>query len=424
MPNVIGVSESYVLFQDDDSAVVVDKDLNLVVETGDVSSLFASRKWESPTEDVSASLVDLAQGALSSLEIRIIASGSRMYTIPKGVQNEAIKALEWRKEHKRGGTPVGMNTARTLAKGGQIGIEKVRHIAKYFPRHEIDKKAQGWEPGEKGFPSRGRIAWALWGGDAGWRWAQTIVERENKKAVTADGYATQNYSQDYAEYEAPRPYKTDVDAFKEAHELDYSVGPEFLARVRLDGSGIDRLYKIDLSGNVYVWDSNGWDDLGHVNSDIWTYDKTLDDPYDRVKKSHIVIDPDSAIIISARMQENPFSRVTVDEIDADETRLVADAIDEVDWVLVDYAITAAGEDITAPAAPEGDGNYTPDERSKNARKQVRDKGGKFAAQGSRVVIGGDTQNGVGFIRSINPETQSVSVKLDNGQTVDVPANTT
>lgn len=66
----------------------------------------------------------------------------RMYTIPGGVQSEAKKALEWRKKHKRGGTPVGLNTARTLAKGGQIGIRKIRHIAKYFPRHEVDKKGK------------------------------------------------------------------------------------------------------------------------------------------------------------------------------------------------------------------------------------------------------------------------------------------
>jgi len=42
-------------------------------------------------------------------------SKNRMYTIPGGVQNEAKKALNWRKETKRGGTPVGISSARTLA---------------------------------------------------------------------------------------------------------------------------------------------------------------------------------------------------------------------------------------------------------------------------------------------------------------------
>jgi HK97 family phage prohead protease len=35
----------------------------------------------------------------------------------------------------------------------------------------VDKEAQGWSPGEDGYPSAGRIAWALWGGDPGKSWA-------------------------------------------------------------------------------------------------------------------------------------------------------------------------------------------------------------------------------------------------------------
>jgi hypothetical protein len=421
MPNILGVSDSLVLFQENSTAVVVDKDLNLVVESGNAEELFASRSWSVSNDDISQSVFDLAHGALANLEIKVITASGRMYTIPKGVQAEAKKGLEWRKEHKRGGTPVGVNSARTLAEGGQIGIEKVRHIAKYFPRHEIDKKAQGWEPGEKGFPSRGRIAWALWGGDAGWRWAQSIVERENKKALTSDGYAMPGYSQSFDDYEITHGYDSDVDAFKQAYDSDPMVGPEFLARVCLDGSGIDRLYKIDLEGQVYVWDGSGWDSLGHVDGDIWTYDKTLDDPYDRVKKSHIVIDPDSAVIISARMQENPYDKVHVEDIDADEYALVSRAMNDVDWDIVAYSMTAAGAESTAPAT---DGEYSPEERSKNAARQVRDASGKFASQGSRVVVGGDIQNGVGFIRSINPSSGSVSVQLDSGTMVDVPATTT
>lgn len=103
------------------------------------------------------------------------------FKIPKAAQAEARKALAWRRDTGRGGTSVGLNTARTLAAGGTIGIEKVRHIARYFPRHEVDKKGKGWKPGEDGFPSNGRIAWALWGGDPAWRWAADIVERESVK---------------------------------------------------------------------------------------------------------------------------------------------------------------------------------------------------------------------------------------------------
>jgi len=367
-------------------------------------------------------MFDLAQGALADLEIKVIVASGRMYTIPRGVQVEAKKGIEWRKEHKRGGTPVGLNTARTLAKGGQIGIEKVRHIAKYFPRHEIDGKAQGYQPGEKGFPSRGRIAWALWGGDAGWRWAQAIVERENKKSLTADGYILPGHEQDIREYDAPRLYTSDLDAFKEAQEKPAITAPEFLARVRLDGTGMDRLYKIDFDSTVYVWDGLGWDDLGLYNGDVYLYDSALDDEGDTVQKSHVVIDPDSAIIISARLQQNPDRYVSVEDIDYDEAHLVARAMNEVDWDYVDSAMVAAPTPTAAPA--EGDGQYSPEERSENAARQVRDASGRFASQGSRVVVGGDVQNGVGTIRAINPEANTVKIQFDNGTTADVPAQST
>jgi hypothetical protein len=45
----------------------------------------------------------------------------------------------------------------------------------FFARHEVDKDAQGFRPGEDGYPSAGRIAWALWGGDAGKAWANAIL---------------------------------------------------------------------------------------------------------------------------------------------------------------------------------------------------------------------------------------------------------
>lgn len=188
-PSYVGSSGSLALFTSEGKAVVIDVNHNLVVESGATSELSASKYWETSSESVPAIVYELAEASLADLSINVIAaSARRLYTIPKGAQSEAKKALEWRKEHKRGGTPVGLNTARTLARGGQIGIEKVRHIAKYFPRHEVDKKGKGWKPGEDNFPSNGRIAWALWGGDTAWSWARAIVEREDKKAMKSDGY--------------------------------------------------------------------------------------------------------------------------------------------------------------------------------------------------------------------------------------------
>jgi hypothetical protein len=65
-------------------------------------------------------------------------------------------------------------------------------MTSYFARHEVDKQGEGWSPGEDGFPSAGRIAWALWGGDAGRTWAEKIKRsmesRDEQGSMTAGGF--------------------------------------------------------------------------------------------------------------------------------------------------------------------------------------------------------------------------------------------
>ena len=49
----------------------------------------------------------------------------------------------------------------------------------------MDKQATGFNSGEEGFPTKGRVAWDLWGGDGGYTWStakrnQIMRERETK----------------------------------------------------------------------------------------------------------------------------------------------------------------------------------------------------------------------------------------------------
>jgi hypothetical protein len=398
---LVGTSESLAMFSLDNKAVIIDLSTNLVVDSGTYAEVYTSETWsEKSIDSLSPVTIELAESALTDLNISVLTAGAgRLYTIPKGAQAEAKKALEWHKEHHRGGTPVGMNTARTLARGGQIGIEKVRHIAKYFPRHEVDKQGKGWSPGQDNFPSNGRIAWALWGGDTAWRWAKAIVERENKKAKTASGISG-----------------PELESFNKAMYLDPMHAPEFMVRVRLDGSGIDRLYKIDLDGAVYVWDDGCWDSLGYVDGDIWTYDKALDDPYDTVEKTHIPIDPESAIVVAAKYHQDAFKQVSITEIDEEEAQLVALAANELDWKIIDYTMTAAGG-----INPE-DNVYSPEERSQNATKQLRNALGRFAQNGQRVVIDGNSSKS-GTITKTNSDG-TVEVTDDQGNVSVVPAKST
>lgn len=104
---------------------------------------------------------------------------------PKSVREEARRGLEWREEYGRGGTAVGVARARDLANGRSISPETARRMASYFARHEVDAEGEGWSPDEDGFPSAGRIAWALWGGDPGKAWASKLV-RQIDAADAAD----------------------------------------------------------------------------------------------------------------------------------------------------------------------------------------------------------------------------------------------
>ena len=99
------------------------------------------------------------------------------FSPPQGVREEAKKGLEWRKEYGRGGTEVGVARARDLSNGKNISPETARRMNSFFARHESNKSADGWSPGDDGFPSAGRIAWALWGGDPGKAWAAKLVRQ-------------------------------------------------------------------------------------------------------------------------------------------------------------------------------------------------------------------------------------------------------
>lgn len=96
---------------------------------------------------------------------------------------EAQRGLDWRAEYNRGGTMVGVARARDISNRTPLTLDTVRRMVSYFARHEIDKDASGFSPGEDGYPSAGRIAWALWGGDAGRSWANAIADQQEENSM-------------------------------------------------------------------------------------------------------------------------------------------------------------------------------------------------------------------------------------------------
>ena len=112
-------------------------------------------------------------------------------TLPtSGMVSEAKKGLAWRKEFGRGGTMVGLARANSIVAREKLSVSTVKRMYSFFSRHEVDKQGQGFSQGEKGYPSNGRIAWALWGGDAGFSWSKKkrnqIEAEENKSDEKAE----------------------------------------------------------------------------------------------------------------------------------------------------------------------------------------------------------------------------------------------
>jgi hypothetical protein len=109
------------------------------------------------------------------------------FPVPKGVADEAETALAWRREHGRGGTEVGVARARDLKNRRPVSLDTLKRIKAYFDRHESDTDAEGFRPGEPGFPSAGRIAWGLWGGNPARRWAEDrLAGVEARECCLAD----------------------------------------------------------------------------------------------------------------------------------------------------------------------------------------------------------------------------------------------
>ena len=160
--------------------------LNIANET-----LPDDRTEDVPEENIPEELQDEPEEVENTDDTdEIIKAISDINTTPTdGMVEEAKKGLDWRKEFNRGGTRVGATRANQILNKVSLSPSTVRRMFSFFSRHEVDKQADGFSPGEKGYPSNGRIAWALWGGDAGFSWSRKVrnqLDRERDKFYEID----------------------------------------------------------------------------------------------------------------------------------------------------------------------------------------------------------------------------------------------
>lgn len=154
---------------------------------------------------------------------------------PQGVRDNAKRALTWIDEGKAGSgfTDVGRARAVQLSRGDAVSAETVVRMYSFFARHESDKQGKGFNAGEDGFPSAGRVAWDAWGGDEGFTWSSKIREQLSARAALLEGVsmikrdATESGVADLSE-ELAELLGTTVQFYFRAHGAHWNVkGADF-----------------------------------------------------------------------------------------------------------------------------------------------------------------------------------------------------
>jgi 2'-5' RNA ligase len=115
---------------------------------------------------------------------------------PQDVQAAARRGLALRRKYGRGGLSrkeasaqgigSGVQRATNLANGDKVSPETIGRMVSFFARHEKNKDSKT----PSGEPGAGQIAWLLWGGTPGQRWAMKVkhqmeaADMQNKSLAT------------------------------------------------------------------------------------------------------------------------------------------------------------------------------------------------------------------------------------------------
>lgn len=144
----------------------------------DVTPEMFSQPAGRPAEDADVSgPEDSAEAARNVLPFLRDVQRAVDLTPTQGMIEEAERAVRWIEEGLAGDgmTDAVKRWARRVANGEALSEDKVRLMPPWFARHEVDREGEGFNPGEPGYPSPGRVAWAAWFGDAGRTWSERKV---------------------------------------------------------------------------------------------------------------------------------------------------------------------------------------------------------------------------------------------------------
>lgn len=224
------------------------------------------------------------------------------YKPTQGMVTAAKRALRWKEEGKAtgAGTPVGWGRATDIVAGRPMSLSVVTRMYSFFSRHEVDKKGKDFD--NTSDPSNGRIMWDAWGGDAGFTWSKTIVERAKKLEKHLYGQHDQSTHAPHKRAGVPDGVDLDGKRFSAAARLELGTkirdyeSAEWNARAR----GYDKAVA-SLSTGSELDDRYNRD---RVNDAYWT--KTPTPEQQRIKdiiKTEVDADPEVARL-KAELEDN------------------------------------------------------------------------------------------------------------------------
>ena len=140
--------------------------------------VFAARGQADEGSDPAQVLADLLKIKLprKTRQASFLNNPTRSFVAPKGAATAARRALEVRKRQpksKKAGTRVGLARANQLANERPLSLSTVKRMKSFFDRHDgaRERAARLRDP-----ESKAAQAWGLWGGDAGRRWAESVLQ--------------------------------------------------------------------------------------------------------------------------------------------------------------------------------------------------------------------------------------------------------
>jgi HK97 family phage major capsid protein len=154
----------------------------------------------------------------------------------EGMREEAQRYRDWKADGEGGGTDVAARRATQILSGNELSADTVVTMSAWFARHFVDKQGKGFSPGEEGYPSNGRVAWAAWGGDAGKSWSDARSKRI-KEARDRAGFA--EMERPYPNEHAARIADPDkFDGFRRSNDRG-GVGIDFIFGIMDDEEGAE-----------------------------------------------------------------------------------------------------------------------------------------------------------------------------------------